>query len=201
MMKIDYELAEKIGATHYFEMRNGDGYTLIDSSTINTHSNGMFSVGKFACVDKHGSVVETMATSFGLDFLLSKVKPIPPKPPVTVGYEKVTESIFDLKDEFERGVLFTKKFNQEWHKIKTEVQLGGLLSMNDDPTKNGIYRRIEKTVDWQNAVVECMKGQPEDGATMNQDLVDELNAAGWGYMTDNDFLEMCRVALHANGEL
>lgn len=73
----------------------------------------------------------------------SDAKPIPTEP--TYRYEKVTDSIFDLKEEFERGELFTKKFNQEWHMIKSEEQLGGLLSMNDDPEKNGIYRRIEVT--------------------------------------------------------
>ena len=86
-----------------------------------------------------------------------KVKPIPTIPTEapeekealddkTYRYEKVTDSIFDLKRaEFERGELFTKKFNEELHVIKSEPQLGRLLDMNDDPKKNGIYRRIEVT--------------------------------------------------------
>lgn len=79
------------------------------------------------------------------------------KPRTKVGYEKVTESIFDLKDDFESGILFTKKFNQEWHQIKTEEQLGNLLSMNDDPTKNGIYRKVERSVEWWEDAVEYIR--------------------------------------------
>ncbi|QIQ61320.1 hypothetical protein V039C_0042 [Vibrio phage V039C] len=79
------------------------------------------------------------------------------KPRTKVEYEKVTDSIFDLKDEFESGLLFTKKFNQEWHQIKTEEQLGNLLSMNDDPTKNGIYRKVERPVEWWEDAVEYIR--------------------------------------------
>lgn len=67
------------------------------------------------------------------------------KQPTEYEYIKVADSIFTLGESFNKGELFTKKFNQEWHQIKSEIQLGGLLSMNDDPEKNGIYRRVELT--------------------------------------------------------
>lgn len=173
-MKIDYELVEKIGATHYSEC--GEYYKLDNNKIM--HLSG-------------GQECETSNNAW---WCVKNLKPIQPKPPVRVEYEKVTESIFDLKDEFERGELYFQQGGEYLpYKLESEFAHGFM--------HNRIYRRIEKPVDWQNSVVEFMKGCPVDGSQMNQELIDELNADRWDNMTDSDFLEMCRVALRANGEL
>jgi hypothetical protein len=110
-------------------------------------------------------------------------------------YEKVTESIFGLRDEFERGELYTKKFNQEWHQIKTEEQLGNLLSMNDDPTKNGIYRKVEREIDWRvDADSYFLKTKY---LWINCTIEEAITRSDYC----DEFLELCRVALRANGEI
>lgn len=57
--------------------------------------------------------------------------------PQTYRYEKVTESIFDLKGEFERGELFDKSSGGEYYGISTE---GWLVEAR---AKGGILRKVE----------------------------------------------------------
>ena len=57
----------------------------------------------------------------------------------TYRYEKVTDSIFDLKEEFERGDLFSRNDKGKYRQIKGET-----WPVNS--TNNGnVYRRIEVT--------------------------------------------------------
>lgn len=161
-MKIDYELVEKIGATHYRNV--GDYYKISNQELLRYNSNREWkpSILSPARVVEH-------------------VKPIPPKPQVRVEYEKVTESIFDLKDEFERGELYFKSAG-DYYQITNEGALCNYaLKM--------IYRRIEKPVDWRNLTIE---------------FADKCGFYGIGAITlhhSDRFLEMCRIALRANGEL
>lgn len=121
------------------------------------------------------------------------------KPRNKVEYEKVTESIFDLKDEFCAGLLFTKKFNQEWHQIKTEEQLGNLLSMNDDPTKNGIYRKVERPVEWWEDAAEFVK---ENSCNLHP-KANHLDDGGFyveSKMTRDQWCDFARILLEQEDE-
>lgn len=115
-------------------------------------------------------------------FLLSK--------PARTEYVKVTESIFDLKEEFERGELyFMATTDCEYHKIDAIKVLG----LNFD--KKNIYRRIEKEVDWSEAVSDYFFETKWIGI----DCSIEESIAESNYR--EEFLEMCRVVLRATGEL
>lgn len=143
-----------------------------------------------------GPFIDRKRAELAADNINNLYNQLPSKPRTKEVYEKVTESIFNLKEDFKNGKLFTKKFNQEWHQIKSEVQLGGLLSMNDDPTKNGIYRKVEKEIDWRDEVSDFV---------INNNIIYSCNGnkhiIALAEYTDEQFLEMCRVALRATGEL
>lgn len=233
-MKIDYELAEKIGVTHYSEV--GDFYKIHEGILLcygieKKWNQSILSPASIVkCVrpippksqpesdydrgmrKAMQSIAKSCGKVFGVDIgyddlpalVESLVNPPKPKPPVRVDHEKVTES----PSEIYRAMLDGEKLyrfktdlmefdgEQFWiHTNEGKIRITFINEINE------VYRRIEKPVDWQNAVVEFMQGHPEDGAQMNQYLVDELNDVGWDNMTDSDFLEMCRVALRATGEL
>lgn len=68
-------------------------------------------------------------------------------------YEKVTESIFDLRDEFERGELYW------WYEsdCKDKSEFVGIRSEYDLSTyfaKGNIYRKVEKEIDERQEFVE-----------------------------------------------
>lgn len=165
-MKIDYELVEKIGATHYKD------YLLykVERGELFVRCNGRWSKSELAPGDA-----------------LLKVKPIPP---ARVEYEKVTESIFDLRDEFERGELY---FDQggEYLPCNTEAEfVYGLIH-------GRIYRKVEKEIDWREEVMEYLYS--------NDYHLSKITDGDWIEINQNfkneEFLELCRVALRANGEL
>lgn len=128
---------------------------VLDLVAIDEHKRWCESASEIqVLMNMHGTKPEDLLLGQSIvDYSLNKLKEqVSHKPVQARGFcpeqfecEKVTESIFDLKDEFDRGELFTKKFNEELHVIKSEAQLGRLLDMNDDPKKNGIYRRIALT--------------------------------------------------------
>ncbi|UTQ79868.1 hypothetical protein vBVnaSL3_45 [Vibrio phage vB_VnaS-L3] len=163
MMKIDYELVEKIGATHYNQVQ--ETYVKIHRGVLHFY-------------DLHsGSWVSTVWDSF------HTVKLIPQKRTRTE-YEKVTESIFDLRDEFECGELY-------------ESVCGSRLENEHDfiyaYTHGHIVRKIEKEIDWREDVFSFTKSingkvSFADGFSVSK-------------MSEEQFLELCRVALRANGEL
>lgn len=117
------------------------------------------------------------------------------KPRTRTEYEKVTESIFGLRDEFERGELYCK-----FEHAREYTQITNAQTLSQDLHRGCCYRLVEKEIDWQDEVVRFMEGEPKIGKQMKPELLRELNIE-WDHMTDGDFLEMCRVALRANGEI
>jgi len=107
-------------------------------------------------------------------------------------YEKVTESIFDLRDEFVRGELFMKgrgAGGDFFNKITTEYELVTFAS-------RGLYRKVEKEIDWRNEVHEWQHTKKIGIYTPLDFVVSDLIESH-----PDKFLELCRVALRANGEL
>lgn len=71
-----------------------------------------------------------------------KLSDFKPQKPTRTEYVKVTESIFDLKEEFEKGRLF-----------HNECVIRSATALAECYTKDNIYRRIEKEVDWRDEVI------------------------------------------------
>lgn len=73
------------------------------------------------------------------------------KPRTRTEYEKVTESIFDLRDEFERGELYFQQGGEYLpYKLEAEFAHG---FMHDR-----IYRKVEKEIDERQEFVERASG-------------------------------------------
>lgn len=183
-MKIDYELAEKIGA----KIKNEYG------QLFKFDENNQLLVW---CDEVWRS--STYSIKEAVDYL----KPIPPKPPVRIEYEKVTESIFDLKDEFERGNLYYSALSEggEFVKITPNTSMSESYLVGNFQSNN-LYRRIEKPVDWKFEVRSYLNSMQKDDDEDSVGMV--VYSDDWLYKfrpNDDEFLEMCRVALHANGEL
>ncbi|CAL9954898.1 hypothetical protein VPHK63_0003 [Vibrio phage K63] len=75
------------------------------------------------------------------------------KPRTRTEYEKVTESIFDLRDEFERGELYwwyesDCKDKSEFVEIRSEYDLSTYFA------KGNIYRKVEKEIDERQEFIE-----------------------------------------------
>lgn len=117
---INYKLAKEIGATHYHN-RTGEMYKVDLGSLL---------------VFRRDDWVHS---GLPLGEAVSKVEPIPPKRTRTE-YEKVTESIFDLRDEFERGELYGK-IGDTYELISSTHSLA--LSMG----VGMCYRRVEVEID------------------------------------------------------
>lgn len=111
------------------------------------------------------------------------------KPRTSTEYEKVTESIFDLRDEFERGELYMK-LSGELLPVPNETQLSILLDHKQ------CYRKIEKEIDWRDGIYEWQHTKKIGIYTPLDFTVAHLISAH-----PDKFLELCRVALRANGEI
>ena len=108
-------------------------------------------------------------------------------------YEKVTESIFDLRDQFERGELYTKcrgAGGDFFNKITTEYELVTFAPRS-------LYRKVEKEIDWREEVSNFVDDKYSYITIYENGAVDALLAAS----SNINFLELCRVALRANGEI
>lgn len=166
-MKIDYELVEKIGANCYMICDDGSiGYFIIDGNNVYVHSNETGDTNLIPL-----SIHEIV--KFG-------VKPIPPKLPVRVEYEKVTESIFDLRDEFERGELYCKNLagNDDFQLLRTVTALSGCYSASN------IYRRIEKPFDEKEEFIKhCMEVSKEDDTENDRIWMSNLYDSGCRLVT------------------
>lgn len=106
------------------------------------------------------------------------------------------ESIFELKEHLEKGKLFygkpdnMKKIQHEWGLMKVIVE-------------DEFRIHLLEEVKWQDEVISYLSEDSDDS------FVEELPSkieVKFGeddihYLVDSEFLEMCRVALRATGEL
>lgn len=107
-------------------------------------------------------------------------------PSPNVKYVEVeVNSLFDLQDDFKAGNLYKKLVGTEkYSKITTENQLMGTITGG-----RSIYRAEE--MKWQDEVRSCLETIPSSSYDVREILEEH----------DEEFLEMCRVALRATGEL
>ena len=122
------------GATHYYYSCSGYGWVKKEPCATGRDKSFIWDGGKWV----RGVVVSYV------------VKPIPTIPAETpegkealcektYRYEKVTDSIFDLKEEFERGELFSFDGNEHYVQIETEGDFSYAHIYEN------LYRRIEVT--------------------------------------------------------
>lgn len=109
------------------------------------------------------------------------------------------ESIFDLRNMFEDGKLYFEDANQGDGQGMVQLPDEGtliILLAGQDP----IYVRQEVT--WQDEVLTYLQEPSDEGfeeelpSKFRVDLMDKSF-----HLVDSEFLEMCRVALRATGEL
>ena len=112
---------------------------------------------------------------------------------MTTKYQPITKSILELADEIERGEVF--------HRVGEDyIALTGETPIKEAIYYNQFYLRVDDQADWQHEVCEFLGGSPVQGDKMSKELIRYLNQ-DWDFMSCEDFLEMCRVALRATGEL
>lgn len=103
-----------------------------------------------------------------------------PKPRTRTEYEKVTESIFDLRDEFKRGELYSKHKNKEkYYQINTEVWVVNAIN------NNNVYRKVEKEIDWRLLLRETIE------KSSGRNIGDGSVMVGTSDLTDEEFLMLC----------
>ena len=114
------------------------------------------------------------------------------KPRTRTKYERVTESIFDLRDEFERGELYCKhEHAREFTQVINTQTLAQALH------GGYCFRKVEKEIDWREEVSNFVDDKYSYITIHENGAADALLAAS----SNINFLELCRVALRANGEL
>ncbi|AVR75852.1 hypothetical protein ValSw33_28 [Vibrio phage ValSw3-3] len=102
-------------------------------------------------------------------------------------YEKVTESIFDLRDEFECGELYRLRKDD----IDGYVKVTDLKVLVEEIKGCGIFRLVEKEIDWRCEVHAKLQSYYHWSTPIAEVINDESDC----------FLELCRVALRVNGEI
>ena len=108
-----------------------------------------------------------------------------PEPQKQFKYEKVTESIFDLKDEFERGELYRHHVYNSQDK-KYEVIKGGECYLWRNLESDNVYRKVEidpveeLAKEIEKVLNSCQYRQDEPGAVakfiLDNFAIDKLGA-------------------------
>lgn len=124
------------------------------------------------------------------------------KPKTRTEYVKVTESIFDLRDEFERGELYHKfEHAREYSKVNNTEALSQALNCGC------CYRKVKKEIDWRESVREFLESCKQISNSSQLESFtykggcSDRNVQIENELHDNEFLELCRVTLRALGEL
>lgn len=146
---IDYNLVEKIGATHY---ASGVYYKAVDE--LLQWRNGRWE----------------QSTS-NASWMLNVLKPIPPKPQVRFEYElagfnKASEAVVAWENGDELFVENPLVSSQKYLK----AEFSSLMF----PQK--LYRRVEKVVDWSESVVEILEGY--SGVSISKTFSNQIKIGG-----------------------
>lgn len=121
--------------------------------------------------------------------------------PTRTEYVQVTESIFDLRDEFESGELYRIRRDD----IDGYVKITNLETLVKEIQGMGVYRLVEKVIDWREDVVGYLSNldfcEIDLSKTLPLTVAHQLDGMVWNNVTEREFLELCRVALRANVEI
>lgn len=130
----------------------------------------------------------TKANSRGLDEGSKRLTLSDIKPRTRTEFVKVTESIFDLRDEFERGELYCK-----FEHAREYTQITNAQTLSQALHRGYCYRLVEKEIDWRDESHGYLANKT--GFHWSTPIAEVIN-------DESDcFLELCRVTLRANGEI
>ncbi|AUR94880.1 hypothetical protein NVP1199A_14 [Vibrio phage 1.199.A._10N.286.55.C10] len=160
----------------------------VNSACLTTSSDLIFTKSQsadFGMVD-HALTIEYLKRTYGAqrEATLMDLKPTPTK------FVKVEESIFDLKEEFERGELYSSDCEGHYTQLKCEKKL--YLAAHQD----SVYRQVE--INWTDELGSFLAKKAFDGASVNNldisDLNDNLGTVSASMeLRFNDFIEMCHL--------
>jgi hypothetical protein len=102
------------------------------------------------------------------------------KPSTKAEYVKVTGSIFDLKDDFESGLLSSDDCGD--YVVTCELQLAELLY---DSTES-LYRKVETEITWQDEL-------KDKYPTIDFNRLDDGGGCDLGSWSTKEFIEMCHL--------
>lgn len=97
--------------------------------------------------------------------------------PTRTEYVKVTDSIFDLKADFEKGELYEK--DSGYCKLISESDFAFAYR------ENAIYRKVEREITWQDELERLYPVNAINGHVSFKQLI-----------TDEQFIEMCHKVYH-----
>lgn len=165
-MKIDYDLVERIGATHY-NTENGDLYGIVSGYPSKLWNQDYWDV----CIGLSDS------------YLAEYVRRIPPKPQPEFEYVKVEfDSIFDYKDLLLSGELYaTSRIAKDVYKIDTEHTL---MVAKQNPTIR-FYQRIEKPRKTTQDIID--EWEAEEGYPDYNEII--FNRTGYD---KQEFINLCK---------
>ena len=184
-------VSDKEAAEIYVGLINKFGISEIKLRECNREREDAIEVHKAQWTSSGWDASFTKANSRDLDEGSKKLTLSDLKPRIRTKYEKVTESIFDLRDEFERGELYCK------HEHAREfTQVINTQTLAQSLHGGYCFKKIEKEIDWRKETKSYLRS--DNGAFKLYQLEAMLGAIA---EYPEQFLEMCRVALRANGEL
>lgn len=178
-MKIDYELAEKIGATHW-HTGSFDFYKE-DYGELLAYSGGNWR--------------PSLITPANAMLLLKPIQ----KPRTRAEYEKVSfvsvgdcvQSVHDNYGEY----FFLNNRSGEYQAAEYQDSAWYWKEGN-------LYRKVQKLVDWQDEVVRFLNdGNIGVDGRLPPLVIKEMKEIDWGCFRESDFHELCRVTLRALGEI
>ena len=97
--------------------------------------------------------------------------------PTRTEYVKVTDSIFNLKSDFEKGEFYEKVIG--YHKIDSEGYLAGAWS------DGNLYRKVEREITWQDEIQRLYPIMITAGVVSGKRL-----------LAESEFIEMCHKVYH-----
>ena len=142
------------------------------------------------CFD--GSRISWNSMEYAIDNYNNEIEMEDLKPKPTK-FAKVEESIFDLKGEFDRGELFTKKAWGEYVLIKEDTHLASLYEMQShENSKIGIYRQVE--IDWRDELDSYLDSISSLDSNFDEKVTLEFSKSKFSYnMSDSEFVAVCHL--------
>lgn len=121
---------------------------------------------------------------------------VTPVPKMKVEYVLADDSLWNLQPDFEVGQLYMPAEANGFKQITRDTELAEYFLAEN------VYRRIEKPVDWREEVVKYLEEEmPCHDLDRPYVKFDDVGVTIDGGMKNEFYLEMCRVALRATGEL
>lgn len=161
----------------------------VNSACLTTSSDLIFTKSQsagFGMVD-HAITIEHLEKNYGTqrEVTLMDLKP--------TKFVKVEGSIFDLKEELERGELFTKKAWGEYVLIKEDTHLALLYEMQSrENSKIGIYRQVE--IDWRDELDSYLDSISSLDSNFDEKVTLEFSKSKFSYnMSDSEFVAACHL--------